>query len=174
MAKVPFTKLGLSKNQEVKTIEFNEQNIEVKQYLPINDKLDLIANVINLAHDDKNYSNPVKAGVYFALGVVEKYTNITFTEKQKEDPTKLYDLLSGNKVYEMIYEAIPLSEVAYLTDGLYKSIEAIYSYQNSVLGILESVSQDYSQLKLDANEIKEDLADPNNLTLLKDILSKLG
>jgi hypothetical protein len=174
MAKVPFTKLGLSKNQEVKTIEFNEQNIEVKQYLPINDKLDLIANVINLAHDDKNYSNPVKAGVYFALGVVEKYTNITFTEKQKEDPTKLYDLLSGNNLYKMIYDAIPASEVAYLADSLYKSIEAIYSYQNSVLGILESVSQDYSQLKLDANEIKEDLADPNNLTLLKDILSKLG
>ena len=174
MAKVPFTKLGLSKNQEVKIIKLNEQNIEVKQYLPINDKLDLIANVINLAHDDKNYSNPVKAGVYFALGVVEKYTNITFTEKQKEDPTKLYDLLSGNKVYETIYEAIPASEVAYLADSLYKSIEAIYSYQNSVLGILESVSQDYSQLKLDANEIKEDLADPNNLTLIKDILSKLG
>jgi hypothetical protein len=74
----------------------------------------------------------------------------------------------------MIYDAIPTSEVAYLADSLYKSIEAIYSYQNSVLGILESVSQDYSQLKLDANEIKEDLADPNNLTLLKDILSKLG
>ena len=36
MAKVSFTKLGLSKNQEVKIVEYNEQNIEVKQYLPIN------------------------------------------------------------------------------------------------------------------------------------------
>jgi hypothetical protein len=30
MAKVTFTKLGLTKNQDVKTIEFNDQVIEVK------------------------------------------------------------------------------------------------------------------------------------------------
>ena len=29
MAKVSFTKLGLSKNQEVKEVKFNEQTIEV-------------------------------------------------------------------------------------------------------------------------------------------------
>ena len=38
MAKVSFTKLGLKTNQEVKTIEWNEQIIEIKQYLPIEKK----------------------------------------------------------------------------------------------------------------------------------------
>ena len=42
MAKVSLTKLGLKVNQDIKTIEFNEQIIEVKQYLPINNKLELI------------------------------------------------------------------------------------------------------------------------------------
>jgi hypothetical protein len=60
MAKVSFTKLGLTKNQDIKILNWNEQNIEIKQYLPINDKLNLIANVINNAHDgNKNFSNPV-------------------------------------------------------------------------------------------------------------------
>ena len=35
MAKVSFSKLGLSKNNTIKSFEYNGQNIEVKQYLPI-------------------------------------------------------------------------------------------------------------------------------------------
>ena len=42
MAKLAFTKLSLSKNQEVKIVEFNSQDIEVKQYLPVNDKFEVI------------------------------------------------------------------------------------------------------------------------------------
>jgi hypothetical protein len=43
MAKVSFSKLGLSKNNTIKNFEYNGQNIEVKQYLPINDKATLVA-----------------------------------------------------------------------------------------------------------------------------------
>ena len=39
MAKVSFTKLGLKLNQDVNNVEYNGQNIEIKQYLPVNDKL---------------------------------------------------------------------------------------------------------------------------------------
>jgi len=46
MAKLSFTKLGLKVNQDIKTIEYNGQNIEIKQYLPIQDKLKLIGDVI--------------------------------------------------------------------------------------------------------------------------------
>jgi hypothetical protein len=51
MAKVTFTKLALKKKEEVKNIKINDIDIEVKQYLPVNDKLDLIARVISGAHD---------------------------------------------------------------------------------------------------------------------------
>jgi hypothetical protein len=51
MAKISFTKLGLKVNQEIKTIEYNGQIIEVKQYLPIQDKLQLISDIINQAMD---------------------------------------------------------------------------------------------------------------------------
>ena len=43
MAKLAFSKLSLKVNNDVKTINFNEQTIEVKQYLPVNDKLELIS-----------------------------------------------------------------------------------------------------------------------------------
>ena len=39
MAKVSFTKLGLTKNQEVKILNWNDQDIEIKQYLSVKDKM---------------------------------------------------------------------------------------------------------------------------------------
>ena len=61
-----------------------------------------------------------------------------------------------------------------LMAGVHRSVDAIYEYKNSVLGILESVSTDYSNLDLDATNIQQKLADPNNMALLRDVLSKLG
>ena len=76
MAKVSFTKLGLKMNQEVSTIEFNEQVIEVKQYLPINTKLELISNVINMSADENNFANSVKVSIFTTLEILYAYTNI--------------------------------------------------------------------------------------------------
>ena len=87
---------------------WNEQDIEVKQYLPISEKLTLISNVLNNAHDENNFSNPVKVNLFTALEIMYAYTNINFTDKQKEDPVKLYDLLSGSKLYDKIIENIPV------------------------------------------------------------------
>ena len=174
MAKVAFAKLGLVKNQEVKNVEWGECVIEVKQYLPINEKLNLISNVINSAHDENNYSNPVKVDVYTALEIMYAYTNINFTEKQKEDVTKLYDLIVSSGLYTKVLEAIPDSEHCNLLNAIKKSIDAIYAYQNSVMGILDTNSSDFCGLSLEASEIQSKLADPNNMALLKDVLAKLG
>lgn len=174
MAKVSLTKLGLKVNQEIKTIEFNEQIIEVKQYLPINDKLELISNVINSAHDENNFSNPVKVSVFTTLEIMYAYTNINFTEKQKEDPTKLYDLLISSGLVCEVIDAIPEAEYHEIISGIEDSINAIYTYRNSVMGILENVSADYSNMNLDANDIYNKLTDSNNIDLVKQVLTKLG
>ena len=174
MAKVSLTKLGLKVNQDVKNIEFNEQIIEVKQYLPINEKLELISSVINSAADENNFSNPVKENVFLTLEILYHYTNINFTDKQKEDPVKLYDLVVSSGLVNKVTDLIPEEELDEVINGLAQSVKAIYTYRNSVLGILESISQDYSALNLDATEIQQKLADPDNMALLKQVLTKLG
>jgi hypothetical protein len=174
MAKLSFTKLGLAQNKAVKTINYNGQIIEVKQYLPVNDKLELISNVINLSADENNFANPVKVSVYAVLEIIETYTNISFTEKQKEDPCKLYDLFVGNGLSTTIMEAIPQVELAEILTGIEDSIEAVYKYRNSVMGILEAVQSDYSGLQFDANALQQAMADPNGLALLKNVITKLG
>ena len=175
MAKVAFTKLGLKRKDEVKTVNINNNVIEVKQYLPINDKLALISRVINLSHDSSNnFANPVQVEVIGTVEIIMAYTNLSFTEKQKEDYAKLYDLLEENGITKDLISAIPEDEYAFLINGINESIEAVYKYQDSILGILEVISQDYSNLDFDATKIQQQLADPDNLSLLKDVLTKLG
>jgi hypothetical protein len=174
MAKLAFTKLGLKINEEVKTVEFNEQTIEVKQYLPVNEKLEVIAEVLNNSADDNNFANPVKVDVYTAIAVLEAYTNISFTEKQKENVTKLYDAVVSTGFYNRVIEAIPYDEINSLIAAISDTIDAFYRYRNSVVGILENISSDYSNLNLDASAIQQKLADPENMELLRSVLSKLG
>ena len=174
MAKVSFTKLGLKKNEDVGILHINEQDIEVKQYLPVNEKLELISSVINSAADENNFSNPVKENVFLTLEILYHYTNINFTDKQKEDPVKLYDLVVSSGLVNKVTDLIPEEDLDEVINGVAQSIKAIYTYKNSVLGILESISQDYSNLNLDATEIQQKLADPDNMALLKQILTKLG
>lgn len=174
MAKIGFTKLSLKRKNEVKTITINNNQIEIKQYLPVNEKLDLIARVINGAHDQNNFPNPIKIEVIGTLEMIMAYTNISFTEKQKENIPKLYDLLEENGVIKDIISQIPEDEYNFIIDGINKTVDAVYTYNNSVLGILEAVSKDYSNLDFDATQIQKKMADPENLKLVRDVLTKLG
>lgn len=173
-AKVTFTKLGLKKKDEIKTITLNNQVIEIKQYLPVEDKINIITNVLRESADDNNFANPIKVEVYTNLEIIYAYTNINFTDKQKEDAAKLYDVLEENGIFSVIIEQIPEMEYSLLLQWIDETISAFYNYRNSVMGILEQVSADYSNLDFDASQIQSKLADPENLALLKDVLTKLG
>ena len=52
--------------------------------------------------------------------------------------------------------------------------QSIYDYKNSALGIIDSINLDAKQLDADATTIQEKLADPENLKLVKGVLTKLG
>ena len=174
MAKVAFSKLALKKQEEVKLVKIGNFDIEVKQYLPVNEKLDLVARVLNGAHDENNFPNPIKIEVIGTLEIIMAYTNISFTEKQKEDPMKLYDMLNASRVLNLIIGLVPEGEFYYLNKTVHEMANNIVAYRNSAMGIMERITTDYSNLDLDASAIQKELADPNNMTLLKDILTKLG
>lgn len=173
MSRVPFSKLNLKKIDKVQVVTINGLEIEVKQYLPVAEKLELIANVLNNSTDDNNFANPVKTYVLSHLEIIYAYTNLSFTDKQKEDPAKLYDILDTNGIIDSIILAIPPSEYDNLIEDITSTIDAYYKYKNSALGILEAATTDYKNLDLEASDIQKKIADPDNLTLLKDVITKL-
>lgn len=178
MAKVPFSKLQAKIDSEVtKNVYRNsageEVYYEVKHYLSFKEKLELISRIINNSMDDNGFYNPMRVRMFMTLEIVYFYTNLTFTEKMKEDPFKLYDLLVSTNIFNEVKSVIG-EEWEEINDGVISTIKNIYEYRNSVLGILEAVSHDYASLNLDANEIYTKIADPNNMELLKSVVSKLG
>lgn len=176
MAKIAYSKLGLNKivNKEPSIIEFNDQQIEVVQYLPIEKKLDLISDIINSSLDDNTYYNPCRIEIFMLTKIIEAYTNLTITDKQKEDIFKFYDQLVASGFAEKVLDNIPAVDYNFIHRSVTKTIKNIYQQKNSALGILESISTDYSNLNLDASEIQSKLADPENLDLLRAVLTKLG
>ncbi len=174
MAKIPFSKLGLKVNNEVVTIPWGEYEIEVRKYLPIEEKITLISDILNLSVDENNYYNPLRVKVFLTLESIYAYTNLSFTEKQKENYLKLYDIFISSGLFSKMIECIPEDEWNDFVKTVRDTIANIYEYKNSAMGILEMVTEDYNGLNLDAQNIQAALSDPNNLTLLKDVMTKLG
>ena len=179
MAKVPFSKLQASVNSsnEVRFYcnKAGEQiNYEVKTYLPFKDKLDLVSRIINYSLDDNNFYNPMRVQMFMTLEIVFAYTNLSFTDKQKEDLFKLYDILISSGIFADVFEAIPKSEYEKIYEGVWATIDSVYAYKNSAMGILDSIVNDYSNLELDAANLQKSIADPENLELLRQVLAKLG
>ena len=174
MAKVGLTKLGLSVNKNVEEISWNGQIIEVKQYLPSNEKLEVCSKIINESVDDQNFYNPGRVAIFQAIETLLAYTNISVTDKQKEDPCKLFDLLHSSGLAAQIYATIPENELGAIQSIVEATIHNIYEYKNSVLGILQAMSDDYNSLNLDASHIQEKLANKENVEFLQQVMAKLG
>ena len=176
MAKPTFAKLGLTKNTEVKTFTYSGQEIEVKQYLPIEERLELIGNAINntLMTDENRFPNYVKLKMYVRLEIVFKYTNLVFTDKQKEDLPKLYDLLEGNGIIKMIEDRMPEYDYIFLTEDAREIFAGMHQYNNSVYGVLDNVRNNYSDMELDIDKLRNELATADNLDIVKQVVDKLG
>ena len=174
MAKIAFSKLGVKPNVEVATLIWGEYEIEIRQYLSIKDKAEMISKIINASADTTGFYNPLRVRVYLTLETLYYYTNIGFTEKQKENVDKLYDSVISSSLFDQVVSLIPADEWEDLQNSIWHTISNIYDYRNSVVGILDTITTNYDSTKLDIDALQESIANPETLTLLKDIMSQLG
>ena len=179
MAKVPFSKLDMKLNSRDSVMCHENSKgeavqYEVKNYLPIKEKMDLVSRIINQSTDDNGFYNPMRVKLYTTLEVVYAYTNLTFTPKQKEDPFKLYDLLVSTGLYNDITSHICAEDLEELEGSIWDTIKSIYNYRNSVMGILDNISSDYSGLSLEASEIQKKLAEGDGINFLQEVMAKMG
>jgi hypothetical protein len=169
MAKVSFTNLKLKINSEVKEIKYNDVAIEIKQYLPIEEKIDLIQIALQNAEENGIY-NDIRLDMYFHLYLVYLYTNLNFTDKQKEDEYKLFDILESNGLIDAVIGAIPESEY----DRLLRYIEVfkhdILTYKNTAGAVLQTVIQDLPKNAAAAAEIVNSF-DPEKYQSVQDMIA---
>ena len=151
MNKISYTNLKLKINTEVNTFDFNGNQIEVLKYLPLEDKYDLINLTLQSAKEEAIY-NPVKLEAYFHLYILMMYTNINFTEKQKEDKIKLYDILKSNGLIDKVLANMEEDEYNFLCESLNQQERDILDYQNTLAGVISNVIKN---LPIQAEEMQK-------------------
>lgn len=166
MAKVSFASLKLKTKDDVKTIMIGDKEVEVKQYLPTADKVSLIEIAIQVA-DGATILNTLALDALFHLYIVFKYTNLNFTDAQKEDLLKLYDVLETNGVIEEVLKAIPEEEYAVLHENLDAMLDGYDKYRNSTRAIVEQLSVFAPQAAVNLSEQLKDF----DVTKMQEILA---
>lgn len=139
--KVSYANMKLKTNTAVNTFEFCGQKIEVLKYLPAADKYDLLMVTLQKSLEGNIY-NEFKLNLYFELNLVYMYTNISFTEKQREDEFKLYDTLRSNGFFELFYEALDDKEYEELFDQIAEIKATMEKSKNSVAGVIANIIED--------------------------------
>lgn len=121
--------------------EWNGNEIEVLDYLPIEDKYDLIMITLQKSLED-GYYNPIKIDEFFHLHLIYMYTNINFTEKQKENEHKLYDSLKSNGLIDAFIEQMNEFDYNELFNMLDDTKRELTEYKRSVGGIIQNIITD--------------------------------
>lgn len=122
-------------------IKVNDATINVKQYLPINSKYNLVA----MTADDcfmNGVFNPTNQELFFNVNLIYMYTDIEFTEEEREHPAAIYDMLEQNGVFNAVIAAIPTREMNMLYDLLKSTIVEKKEYNKSIAGALKSMISD--------------------------------
>ena len=140
MEKVTYASLKLKNKIETEKFDFEGHQIEVLQYLPIEDKYSLVNITLQEAREGSIY-NPVKIDWYFHLNLIYMYSNITFTDKQREDEAKLYDTLVSNGLMDTIISKIPDNEYQTLFGYIGSLMDDTLNYKNSLSGTLSELVQ---------------------------------
>ena len=101
--------------------------------------------------------------MYFELNIVYLYTNITFTDTQRQDEEKLYDILNSNGVIEQVLANMSKEEYNLLYETLEAHKQEILTYKNTAGAVIQSVIQDLPRNAQAAADIVNQF-DPNKFS----------
>lgn len=141
MGKITVGKLReLDKNtSKEKNFEYEGFQIKLKTYLPILDKISFVSLIYNSAINDDEHGvlSRNSLDISFKIKFIETYTDI----KLPENIIVAYNLLMSTKLFDVVYDNLPLSEQIELSTVLDRYIEEkqeIYKRENSVGNIIKN------------------------------------
>lgn len=173
MEKVLYTNL-FSENVELpedKTLVFKGEVIYVKQYIPLEQKMEIIQNVVNICAFDKVFLNAPQAKVVQEIEMIKFYTNIEFPDSSLSDVYSLYDNLVLSGLIDALFldALIPLTEQNFIIDNIYNILIETFKYNNSAQGIIRNIIASANENMLNINDLVEKVKDPAIGEFLKNL-----
>lgn len=160
-----FKELNLTYNDTPKTITINDIQVKVKQYIPVEDKIDLIQTALQKSEENGIY-NDIKLDIHFHLNIVYLYTDIEFEQDDFEDEMLIYNRLAINNVFDKVIGKMDEDEYNSLYNFLQIAKKDNLEYKNSAAAVLRRMVQD---LPKNAEAAKE-IVDSFDRTQYQDLL----
>lgn len=126
---------------EFNIINFNNHEIKILKYLPVEDKFDLIMTAIQKSNINGVY-NPIRLDIFFKLNIVYLYTDIEFDLEDRIDEAGLYDQLETSGLISHIMENIEESEMLILSHWLNETVSAERAYRLTAASIISKFIDD--------------------------------
>lgn len=134
-----YSDLNLSINNDTVTTQTPFGDIEVRKYLPVEDKIDLIEIALQKSEENGIY-NEMKLAMYFNLYIVYMYTDLEFTDEEKADEYKLYNELESNNIIISVLGALDEYEELFHYLNIMKDIKM--RYKTSAAAMVQTFVQD--------------------------------
>lgn len=159
-----------------KSITFNNTEIQVKQYLPIEDKLTIIESIISISFSEKEenkikYYNTAVRAIAFDYFLAKYYTNLDIPDLDEVDIYTVYDILAQDNLINAIKFAIPKEELEFLNFHINKRIKEEFrcineekTFLNVVSKFLNDINKSIPDFVKTINEL-----DPEKIETIKDV-----
>jgi hypothetical protein len=96
-----------------------------------------------MQHSEENgVYNPLLVDMFFNLYLVYMYTDLVFTPEERQDPSKIYDMLESNGVIKAVINSMNPNEYKYLTTIMKKEIALKQTYRRTLASVLNNMMEE--------------------------------
>lgn len=128
-------------NKPITTVVFSDIEVQINKRLYTDALYDAVMVAIQKSIED-GYINEIKAQAYFNLNLIYLMTNISFTEKQKENELKLIDEIYFSGFWDIFVQSIGGVTYNKYRVALLNTIEKVERSMQSAATILKTLSDD--------------------------------
>lgn len=133
--------LHLLRDTSTDTFKWNDKEISILRYLPIDYKYDIEIITLQKSFEDGVY-NPLKMDVFFHLNLVYSYTDIIFSAEDREDEFKLYDELKSSGFLDAFLQHINPNEYGEMLLDIEDMASKSMKYQSTAASVLKNFIND--------------------------------
>ena len=163
--------LDLQPIYTTKEIEVLGNKVEVKTYLPIEEKLNIVELVLQECIEF-NFVNTIKAEAIFNSMICIKYTNIDLSN-YTEDMYNLYDIVETNGLLQQVID-VCFEDYQELRNMLDEMINKYEGYENSISGIINKTLLNLPEKLKEAMDELDNLDTGKLLSVYNDIAENGG